>query len=63
MSTSHLSAAIPPSRRLLSTTDFGRLAEGFLEIEWFANIDNPQIDEDGYTGRKRGNKRGNSAII
>jgi integrase/recombinase XerD len=39
---SNLPASIPPSSRLLSAADFHRLADVPLEIEWFANIDNPQ---------------------
>src|SRR3954447_22189523 len=39
---SNLPASIPPSSRLLSAADFHRLADVPLEIECFANIDNPQ---------------------
>ena len=42
MSTSDLPASIPPSSRLLSAADFHRLADVPLEIDRFANIDNPQ---------------------
>jgi hypothetical protein len=42
MSTSDLPASTSPSSRLLNTADFRRLAKVPVEIEWFANIDNPQ---------------------
>ena len=42
MSSPELPAAIPPTNPSLSIADFHRLADVPLEIEWFANIDNPQ---------------------
>ena len=37
-----LPTSLSPASRLLSTADFLRLAYVPFEIEWFANIDNPQ---------------------
>lgn len=42
MNTSNLPAIQPPSTSLLSAAEFRRLAEVPPEVEWFANIDNPQ---------------------
>ncbi len=42
LNTSDLPASLSPSSRFLSTADFRRLAEVPAEVEWFANIDNPQ---------------------
>jgi site-specific recombinase XerD len=42
MSSSDFPVSLPPSSRLLSTAEFHRLEDVPLEIEWFANIDNPQ---------------------
>lgn len=43
MSDSYLPVSIPPSSRFLSSADFHRLADVPLVIDWFANIDNPQM--------------------
>jgi site-specific recombinase XerD len=42
VNSSDFPVSIPPSSRLLTATDFHRLADVPLVIEWFANIDSPQ---------------------
>lgn len=41
MNDSQLPTSIAPTERLLTATEFRRLAEVSPEIEWFANIKNP----------------------
>ena len=41
MSTDHLPSQITPTTRLLTEAEFHRLADVPPEVEWFANLSNP----------------------